>query len=111
MGLIGTGGGILMLVSLVFMGFSMQQAVATTLFLQVIPNTLFGVWMYYTKGHLRVRESMIAAIATTIGVTVGSYIGSNKMIDEVYLYRALAALLFIACLLVLYFKCELPFVG
>lgn len=108
MGLIGTGGGILMLVALVFMGFNMQQAVATTLFLQVIPNTIFGVWMYYKNGHLRIKESIIAAIATTLGVTVGSYIGSNKIINDVYLYRTVTLLLFTAGVYMLFYKCDIP---
>jgi len=96
MGLIGTGGGILLLITLHLLGFTIQQAVATTLFLQLVPNTIFGAWMYFRNGHLLLKESMIAAIATTIGVVVGSHFGSKKYIDDKYIYLLITAILFIA---------------
>ena len=52
MGIVGIGAGILLIPLLVSTGVSIQTAVATGLVLQMVPQSLHGVWLYYKGGFL-----------------------------------------------------------
>jgi len=92
-GLIGVGGGIILLPFLTYLNFSIQQAVAITLFLNAIPDTLPALYMYYKEGYFLIRPSIIATIGIIIGVIIGGYIGSQKMMSDKSLYRLYTAIL------------------
>lgn len=95
MGLVGIGGGVLLLPLLLMSGLNFQQSVATALLLQLVPNTLFGVMIYYKDKHIIPLVGAIVLITSIIGTTIGSYIGSKKLIKQLYLYRGLTILIFI----------------
>src|SRR5215217_173449 len=73
-GLVGIGGGIIIVPSLVyFLSFSQKSAQGTSLGLLLLPVGIFGVLQYYKQGHVDLR--VVAIIA--IGFLAGSYFGSR----------------------------------
>jgi uncharacterized membrane protein YfcA len=93
-GLIGIGGGLLLFPFLLYYNFSIPQTVAISLFLNAIPNTLPGLYMYYKEGHLHIYTAIIIAIGTLLGSTLGSYIGAHEYIDKKTIYRIYTFILF-----------------
>lgn len=73
-GLVGVGGGIIIVPSLVyFLSFTQKSAQGTSLGLLLLPVGILGVLQYYKQGHVDFR--VVAIIA--IGFLVGSYFGSK----------------------------------
>ncbi|HEV8080372.1 MAG TPA: sulfite exporter TauE/SafE family protein [Chitinophagaceae bacterium] len=73
-GLVGVGGGIIIVPSLVyFLSFSQKSAQGTSLGLLLLPVGILGVLQYYKQGHVDFR--IVAIIA--IGFLLGSYFGSK----------------------------------
>lgn len=73
-GLVGVGGGIIIVPSLVyFIGFSQKTAQGTSLGLILLPVGILGVLQYYKQGHLDVKVVAILAL----GFLAGSYFGSK----------------------------------
>lgn len=73
-GLVGVGGGIIIVPSLVyFLSFSQKSAQGTSLGLLLLPVGILGVLQYYKQGHVDLR--VVAIIA--IGFLAGSYFGSK----------------------------------
>ena len=73
-GLVGVGGGIIIVPSLIyFIGFSQKTAQGTSLGLIMLPVGILGVLMYYKQGHVDFRVVGILAI----GFLAGSYFGSK----------------------------------
>lgn len=73
-GLVGIGGGIIIVPSLVyFLSFSQKSAQGTSLGLLLLPVGIFGVMQYYKQGHVDLK--VVAIIA--IGFLAGSYFGSK----------------------------------
>jgi uncharacterized protein len=73
-GLVGVGGGIIIVPSLVyFIGFSQKAAQGTSLGLIMLPVGILGVLQYYKQGHVDFRVVGILAL----GFLAGSYFGSK----------------------------------
>jgi uncharacterized membrane protein YfcA len=73
-GLVGVGGGIIIVPSLVyFIGFSQKTAQGTSLALILLPVGILGVLQYYKQGH--VDWKIVGLLA--IGFLVGSFFGSK----------------------------------
>ena len=73
-GLIGVGGGIVIVPTLVFLfGFSQSLAQGTTLALMIPPIGLLGAWTYYQQGDVNIK----AALLICIGFVVGSFFGAK----------------------------------
>jgi len=73
-GLVGVGGGIIIVPSLIyFLSFSQKSAQGTSLGLLLLPVGILGVLQYYKQGHVDFR--IVAIIA--IGFLAGSYFGSK----------------------------------
>lgn len=73
-GLMGVGGGIIIVPSLVyFLSFSQKSAQGTSLGLLLLPVGILGVMQYYKQGHVDFK--IVAIIA--IGFLAGSYFGSK----------------------------------
>jgi len=104
-GLVGIGGGILLFPMLVYLGYTVPQAVAISLFLNAIPNTLPGLYLYYKKGHFKVRPSIVVAIGTVVGSTIGSFIGSREYMDRKTIFRLYTLVIFVLSIYMFYFYC------
>ena len=73
-GLVGVGGGIIIVPSLVyFLSFSQKSAQGTSLGLLLLPVGIFGVIQYYKQGQIDLK--VVAIIS--IGFLAGSYFGSR----------------------------------
>lgn len=95
MGIVGIGGGLILLQFLIWAGMTFKQAVAVTLVIQVVPQALPAVYMYYKEGHVKIKETLLTIIGSFIGVTIGAYIANNYNIDEKILYAITSVLLLI----------------
>ena len=73
-GLVGIGGGIIIVPSLIyFLSFSQKSAQGTSLGLLLLPVGIFGVLEYYKQGHVDLKIVLILAA----GFLAGSYFGSK----------------------------------
>ena len=104
-GIIGIGGGVLLLPFLLYLNFTIQQAVAVTLFLSAVPNTLPALYMYYKEGFFLIKPSIVTALGTIIGVIIGGYVGSNELIPKIYIYRFYTAFLLILSIYMFFYYC------
>lgn len=74
-GLVGVGGGIIIVPSLVyFLGFSQKTAQGTSLGLILLPVGILAVLQYYKQGHIDVKVVFILAIGFLAGSVLGSKI-------------------------------------
>lgn len=73
-GLIGIGGGLVIVPTLVFIfGFSQQLAQGTTLALMIPPIGLLGALSYYRQGYVDIK----AAVLICLGFFIGSLFGAR----------------------------------
>ncbi|HEX2684946.1 MAG TPA: TSUP family transporter, partial [Ferruginibacter sp.] len=72
-GLVGVGGGIIIVPSLVyFLSFSQKTAQGTSLAMIMLPVGIFGVIQYYKQGHVDFRVVGFLAIGFVVGSIFGS---------------------------------------
>ena len=98
-GLVGVGGGVLFVPAMtIFLDFSQVEAESTSL-LTIVIVALVGAYRQNTYGNVRVREAMIIAALSPLGVLVGVVVANN--VSERALQLGFAALaLFMAFQLV-----------
>ncbi|MBN1696586.1 MAG: sulfite exporter TauE/SafE family protein [Spirochaetales bacterium] len=87
-GVVGIGGGVIIVPSLIFLfGFTQQQAQGTTLALLVPPIGLLAAYTYYTKGLVDVKVASLICIGFFIGGLLGSKIAinlSNEILRKIF---------------------------
>ncbi|HEX5928476.1 MAG TPA: TSUP family transporter [Solirubrobacterales bacterium] len=98
-GLVGVGGGVLFVPAMtIFLDLSQVEAESTSL-LTIVIVALVGAYRQSSYGNVRVREALIIAALSPLGVLVGVVIANN--VSERVLQLAFAALaLFLALQLV-----------
>ena len=67
-GSVGIGAGSLLMPLLIMLGASVKTAVATGLAIQLLPQSLPGLWLYYQNGHFDMKISFWVIIGSLIGV-------------------------------------------
>ena len=105
MGIIGVGAGMLTIPLLLYTGITVQQAVATSLIIQLLPQSLPGVMLYFKKGVIDIKLLIISAflvIGSLVGIYIGSYLVTNHIIDTVQMHLLLASVLFTSSLYIFY---------
>ena len=105
MGIIGVGAGMLTIPLLLYTGLSVQQAVATSLIIQLLPQSLPGVMLYVKKGVINwklVIISVFLVLGSLVGIYVGSYLVTHKIIDTVAMHLILASILLTSSLYIFY---------
>jgi uncharacterized membrane protein YfcA len=100
-GLVGIGAGVIMIPLLMYTGFSVQQAVAAGLFLQLIPQSLPAVYMYYKTNNFLFWESLVLVLGSLVGTLVGAYQSSHRWISDRALYIILFVLMVLSSVYVL----------
>jgi uncharacterized membrane protein YfcA len=76
-GMLGVGGGILFVPGLVFfLGLSQLTAESTSL-LAIVPVSLVGAWRQHGYGNVRVRDGLIVAGLSPLGVLLGVWMSNN----------------------------------
>jgi uncharacterized protein len=94
-GLVGVGGGIIIVPSLVFfLGFTQLQAQGTSLGLLLLPVGIFAVINYYKGGNIDLRVVGIMSIAFIAGGWIGSKLALR--LDQEAVKKIFAVLLFYA---------------
>jgi len=67
-GMLGIGGGLILIPSLVYIfGFSQHQAIGTSLAIMLPPIGLFAAYNYYKVGQVNLKYALILAAAFMIG--------------------------------------------
>jgi uncharacterized protein len=89
-GMLGVGGGILFVPTLVALGLGQVEASATSL-LAIIPTAGVGIWRQRHYGNFRPRASLIIGFASIAGVEAGVQIATR--LPEATLRRLFGALL------------------
>ena len=95
-GSIGIGSGVILVPLLTQLGMSLSQSVATGLVLQLVPQSIFGVFEYYKKGDIIWKNSLFVLIGSSIGIYFGAMINTKKIISNKYLYLILSITLLIS---------------
>ncbi len=74
-GLIGIGGGVIIVPSLIFLfGFSQQEAQGTTLGLLVPPIGILAAWTYYQQGYVNFQVAALICFGFVLGGLLGAKI-------------------------------------
>jgi uncharacterized protein len=89
MGMIGVGGEAILVPLLLWLGMSVKEAVAVTLVLQLVPQTLPGVYMYYREGFVKWKPCLAVILGSLVGVTLGAYVATRAWVPEAVLYKAI----------------------
>jgi len=92
-GLVGVGGGIIIVPSLVFfLGYTQHQAQGTSLGLLLLPIGILAVINYYNKGYIDMRAVAVMTLAFVIGGWLGSKISVS--LSQETLKKVFAVILF-----------------
>ena len=77
-GLIGIGGGVIIVPSLIFLfGFSQQEAQGTTLGLLVPPIGILAAWTYYQQGYVNFKVAALICFGFVLGGLLGAKLAIN----------------------------------
>lgn len=83
-GLVGIGGGIIIVPSLVFfLGFSQKMAQGTSLGILLLPIGILGVLQFYKAGYVDVKSVLLVSLGFLAGSYFGSRIALNLSQDTV----------------------------
>lgn len=96
MGIVGVGAGMLTIPLLIYSGLTMKQSVGISLIMQLLPQSLPGVIMYYKNGAINLSVILIAmfvVIGSLVGIYMGSYLVHNDFVNLKSMYATLAFLL------------------
>ena len=96
MGIVGVGAGMLTIPLLIYSGLTMKQSVGISLIMQLLPQSLPGVIMYYKNGAINVSIVLIAmcvVIGSLVGIYMGSYLVHNDFVNLKTIYAALSFIL------------------
>lgn len=100
-GLIGIGGGVIIVPSLVFLfGFSQHEAQGTTLALLVPPIGILAAWTYYQQGYVDLKVAAIICLGFLLGGLLGAKIATN--LSNVLLERVFGVALLLIALKMLF---------
>lgn len=87
-GLVGVGGGIIIVPSLIyFLGYSQREAQGTSLGLLLLPIGILAVINYYNKGLIDVKAVAVMTLAFVIGGWLGSKLAisiSQDMLRKIF---------------------------
>ena len=76
-GMTGLGGGVLFVPGLVFFLGLSQLAAESTSLLAIIPVALVGAWRQHRYGNVRLRDGLIVAALSPVGVLVGVWLANH----------------------------------
>jgi uncharacterized protein len=102
-GLIGIGGAIIIIPSLVFLfGLSQHTAQGTTLALMVPPIGLLAAWAYYERGFVDLKIAALVCVGFFVGGLIGAKFAAGVP-DEI-LRKIFGVVLLVASLRMIFFK-------
>ncbi len=101
-GLVGVGGGIIIVPSLIyFLSFSQKQAQGTSLGILLLPIGIFGVIQYYKQSEIDLR--VVALVS--LGFLIGNFFGSKFAIylSDAVLKKMFAILMVLIAIKMMFF--------
>jgi len=101
-GSVGIGAGSLLMPLLIMLGASVKTAVATGLAIQLLPQSLPGLWLYYQNGHFDMKISFWVIIGSLIGTTYGAYLVNYNIFSEKVLYIVLFIMMVLSTIFIGY---------
>ena len=102
-GLIGIGGAIIIIPTLVLIfGFTQHMAQGTTLALMVPPIGLLAAWLYYKQGFVDLKVAGLICVGFFVGGFIGAKFATG--ISDDVLKRIFGALLFLASIKMMFGK-------
>jgi uncharacterized membrane protein YfcA len=105
MGIVGVGAGMLTIPLLIYSGLTLQESVGISLIMQLLPQSLPGVMLYYNNGQITYITAIIAlfvVFGSLLGIFLGSYLVNNNYINLKFMYGNLAGLLIGSGLYIIY---------
>jgi len=101
-GLVGVGGGIIIVPSLIyFLDFSQKQAQGTSLGILLLPIGILGVIQYYKQGEIDLKVVVIVSLAFLIGNFFGSKFAIS--LSDAVLKKTFAILMVLIAVKMLFF--------
>jgi uncharacterized membrane protein YfcA len=77
-GMFGIGGGVVIVPALtILLGFSLQEAVGTSLAVLLLPVSVFAVLAYHRKGLLNLKSAALVAVGLIVGAVFGAQLALN----------------------------------
>ena len=105
MGIVGVGAGMLTIPLLIYSGLSLQESVGISLIMQLLPQSLPGVMLYYNEGNITYTTIIIAlfvVFGSLLGIYLGSYLVNKNYVNLKFMYGNLAGLLIGSGLYIIY---------
>ena len=96
MGIVGVGAGMLTIPLLIYSGLTLKESVGISLIMQLLPQSLPGVMLYYKEGivtYTIIWIALFVVFGSLIGIYTGSYLVNNNYINLKLMYGNLAGLL------------------
>lgn len=112
-GLVGIGAGVIMIPLLVVNGFTLEQAVAAGLMLQLVPQSLPAIYVYWKNSHVLLRECVLLIVASMLGMFIGACHTNSGWLSQKALYGILLGILAFSAAYIVWTKLleqPLPFV-
>ena len=82
-GLVGIGGGIIIVPSLIYLlGISQKQAQGTSLGILLLPIGIFAVMQYYKQGYVNVHYVLLVSLSFLVGSFFGSKLATTSISDD-----------------------------
>jgi uncharacterized protein len=105
MGIVGVGAGMITMPLLLCSGIDIKSAVGISLIMQLLPQSLPGVMMYYKNNYIT-KETILVSLYLIIGALLGTYAGARMVhsnyINEKMIYSALSIILLYGGLYIIY---------
>jgi uncharacterized membrane protein YfcA len=105
MGIVGVGAGMITIPLLLYSGLTIKQSVGISLIMQLLPQSLPGVLMYYKGGTITLAVliiSLFVVFGSLVGIYIGAYIVNNNLIDLQTIYGLLSGLLIFSGFYIIY---------
>lgn len=99
LGLIGLGAGLFTIPFLIYTGLTLEQAVAIGLIVQLLPQSLPGVYSFYKAGFINrhiVAIALLVLFGSLLGIQFGVYLNVNKIMKRTTIYNLLSATLILS---------------
>jgi len=102
-GLVGIGGGIIIVPSLVYLfKFSQHQAQGTTLALMVPPIGILAAWTYFKEGYVNIPVALLICLGFVLGGYFGAKIAAG--IPDLMLKKIFGGVMVIMGLYMIFWK-------
>ena len=112
LGMVGIGAALFTIPILIMTGLTINEATIVALIIQLLPQTIPGIIMYYNQKMIKldiVYISLLILIGSFFGVYLGTTLTLKNYISKRFLYRFLVITLFISAFYISYKYWNIPY--